>query len=91
MKRRLIFILLSALVSIFGAVACGGGEEQQGGGQQQEELEQRVEQLEQEVEDQQAEIESIKVSEREDPDGNLRQGPDEELFEEGTQNVEGGQ
>ncbi len=35
MKRRLAFILLTAFVSVFSTVACGGGEgeEQQGGGQ----------------------------------------------------------
>ena len=32
MKRRLAFILLTALASIFGASACGGGEGEGGGG-----------------------------------------------------------
>ncbi len=60
MKRRLAIFFVATLVSIFGTVACGGGEEQQGGGQQQEELEQRVEQLEQTVQQQQEEVQSLR-------------------------------
>jgi cell division protein FtsB len=72
-KRKLAFIFLTALVSAFGMVACGGGS------QQQDDLEQRVGQLEQTVQQQQGEIESIKVSEQE------QQGQDEELFGEEEQ------
>ncbi len=36
MKRRLAFILLTALVSIFGAVKCGGEAEEEPGVDEQE-------------------------------------------------------
>jgi cell division protein FtsB len=79
-KRRLAFIFLTALVAIFGTVACGSGS------QQQEDLEQRVGQLEQTVQQQQGEIESIKVSEQEQQGGGQQQGQDEEeLFGEEEQ------
>ena len=68
--RRIVYLIMVSLVSIFGAVACGGG-------QQQEELEQRVEQLEQTVQQQQGEIQSIKVSEQE------QQGQDQQGGEGG--------
>ncbi|MDP8973759.1 MAG: hypothetical protein M3N45_11470, partial [Actinomycetota bacterium] len=70
---------LTALVSIFGTVACGGGD------QQQADLEQRVGQLEQTMQEQQGEIESIKVSEQEQQGGGQQQGQDEELFGEEEQ------
>lgn len=68
MKRRVAFILLTALVSIFGAVACGGGAglEQQGVGQQQEDLEQRVGQLEQTVQQQQEEMQILEEQAQEE-------------------------
>ncbi len=50
--RRSLTIFFVALVSIFGAVACGG----EGADQQQEEQQQRIEQLEQKVEEQQQRI-----------------------------------
>lgn len=43
MKRRLAFILLTALVSIFGAVTCGGEAEEEPGVDEQE-LQQPVQQ-----------------------------------------------
>ena len=78
-KRRLAFIFLTALVSTFGMVACGGGS------RQQEDLEQRVGKLEQTVQQQQGEIESIKVSEQEQQGSGQQQGQDEELFGEEEQ------
>ncbi|MDP8972794.1 MAG: hypothetical protein M3N45_06360 [Actinomycetota bacterium] len=84
MKTRLAFILLTALVSIFGTVACGGGD-------QQADLEQRVGQLEQTVQQQQGEIESIKVSEQEEQGGGQQQGQDEKLFGEEEQQGQGEQ
>lgn len=52
-KTRIAAFLTAALVSAFGAVACGG----EGEAQQAEQLEQRVEQLEQQVEQQQQQLE----------------------------------
>ncbi|MDP9487947.1 MAG: hypothetical protein M3Q49_19510 [Actinomycetota bacterium] len=48
-KPRIAAVLTVALVSAFGAAACGGG----GEAQQGEQLQQRVERLEQQVERQQ--------------------------------------
>jgi len=58
MKRRLALILLTALVSIFGAVACGGAEQKeeettqpaQETTQEASQTQQRIEQLEQRME-----------------------------------------
>lgn len=52
-KSRIVAILTAALVSVFGAAACGGGE---GEAQQAGQLEQRVEQLERQVEQQQQQL-----------------------------------
>ncbi len=53
-KPRIAAIFTAALVSMFGAASCGGGE---GEAQQAEQLEQRMEQLEQQVEQQQQQLE----------------------------------
>lgn len=50
-RTRIAAILTAALVSVFGATACGGGGE--GEAQQTEQIKQRVERLEQQVEQQQ--------------------------------------
>ncbi len=52
-RTRIAAVLAAALISVFGAAACGGGE---GEAQQAEQLEQRVEQLEQQVEQQQQQL-----------------------------------
>ncbi len=85
MKIRVAFILLTALVSIFGAVACGGGAglEQQGVGQQ-EDLEQRLGQLEQRVQQQQEEMQVLEdqIQEKQQVEGFFgpQPGQDEEGF-----------
>jgi septal ring factor EnvC (AmiA/AmiB activator) len=53
--RRSLTISFVALVSIFGAAACG----ERGADQQQEEQQQRIEQLEQKVEEQQQQISEL--------------------------------
>ncbi len=53
-RTRIAAIFATALVSLLGAAACGGGGE--GEAQQAEQLEQRVEQLEQKVEQQQQQL-----------------------------------
>ena len=50
-KTRIAAVLAAALVSVFGAAACGGGEAQQA-----EQLEQRVDQLERKLEQQQQQL-----------------------------------
>ena len=96
MKRRVTFILLTALVSIFGTMACGGGAglEQQGVGQQQEDLEQRVGQLEQTVQQQQEEMQVLEdqVQEKQQVEGFFgpQPGQDEEGFG-GDEQQNGGQ
>jgi predicted RNA-binding protein with PIN domain len=53
-RTRIAAVLAAALVSVFGAAACGGGGE--GEAQRAEQLEQRVEQLEQQIEQQQQQL-----------------------------------